>query len=290
MQLASGCAIGTAIGLGEGFLKSWVAILFAIAGATLATWNPVFDWLQKLPKTSDRVTLPWYASAAIVAALLLILIAVEVFRAYGRRAAAPPAEYSLQDAQVLMTLGYDQEREERRQPGYRLRLVRNYVIDIAIAALLGLFFLCEGNVMAVVPALAEAGSWIMRTCGVDTMLWHYWSGRPMPSLLKSDAFLGTLFITLGAFVSSAMSGNFGLFQEFGVGDAVKAAVGGLAMGFGGVVAGGGNLLAGVGGIASSSVDGLVWIGCAVLGALAVVATEMCTRRTDPKREIYADLG
>jgi hypothetical protein len=189
-----------------------------------------------------------------------------------------------------MTLGYDSEREAQTKPGYRLRLYRNYAVDLAIGALLGLFFLCEGNVMGVIPALAEAGSWILRTCGVDTVLWKYWQGKAMPNLMKSDGFLGTVFIALGGFVSSALSGNFGLYQEFGPADVAKAAIGGFAMGFGGIVAGGGNLFAGVGGVASASVDGFVWLACAILGGAIVVGVEACATRNDSKKDLYTNVG
>jgi hypothetical protein len=235
------------------------------------------------------VTLPWYATVAIVAALAVAFVVYEVCKTGKQQTEAPPAEFSLQDAQVLMTLGYDQEREARAKPGYRLRLWRNYAVDIALAAVLGLYFLCDGLVMGIVPALAHVGSQVLRPCGVDTRLWEYWRGREIGNLLKSDGFIGVLFMAIGAFLSSAFSGNFALYQEASAGDVVKAVVGGLAMGFGGMIGGGGNLFAGIGGVTSSSLDGFVWLAAAALGALIVVGVENCATKRG-KKEMYATVG
>jgi uncharacterized membrane protein YedE/YeeE len=290
MQMASGCAIGTVVGLGEGFLKSWMAVVFVIVGATVGICDPVLDWFGKMPATAKPVTIPWYATLAILVVIVGVLVIYSICRVRQIQMEQQDPEFSLQDAQVLMILGYDPEREARMQPGYRLRLWRNYAIDLVIAALLALFFLCEGRPISIIPGLAEAGSWILRPCGADTRLWKYWDGREMPDLLKSDAFLSVVFVGLGAFLASSFGGNFGLYQEGGPRHLAQAVVGGFAMGFGGMVAGGGNLLGIMGGVASSSVAGFVWLACAVAGALVVVAIGTYIKRRQASRDPYTDVG
>jgi hypothetical protein len=250
-----------------------MALLFAILGATIAIVNPLFNWSAKLPKTSDAVTIPWYVTLAIVAVIAIAFVVYEFVRARRKKIENPTTEYNLQDVQVLMTLGYDHEREAQKEPGYRLKLWRNYAVDLALAGLLAMFFLCEGKVMAVVPALAEVGSQLLRPCGIDTRFWDFWREWPLDNLLKSDDFLSVLFLTLGAFLSSSFGGNFGLYQEFTPLDILKGAVGGFAIGFGGMLAGGDNLCGVIGGISSSSVDGFLWLACAGIGAGIVAFLE-----------------
>jgi uncharacterized membrane protein YedE/YeeE len=283
MQLSSGCAIGTIVGLGEGFLKAWMACLFSIIGATVGIVNPIYESFSKLPATSESVVIPWYATIVILVAIVIVLVILEICKCCRKSNESQQSERTLHDLAVFMRQGDDPDREDR------LRLWRNYAIDIAVAAVLGIFFVCEGRPMAIVPALADIGSWVLRPCGIDTRFWKYWEGREMPDLLNSGDFVTVLFIGLGAFLASAFAGNFGLYQEFDLVEMVKAAVGGFAMGFGGMIAGGGNLLAVVGGIASSSVGGFLWFTAAVGGGLVVAGIHAYIQKHKRKNDDYAEI-
>ena len=80
MQLGSGCASGTFVGIGGGFLKAYVVLPFFIIGATIFTLNPFYNFWSKLPKTKKKVTIPFYCTLLILLYLYGITLLIDFLK------------------------------------------------------------------------------------------------------------------------------------------------------------------------------------------------------------------
>jgi uncharacterized membrane protein YedE/YeeE len=278
MQLGSGCASGTLVGVGAGSVKGAVVLIFFITGATLATIDPIYSRLAKLPKV-DRVTIPWYATVVILAGLFLIFLGIELVRAH-RAAARASDDYDLQDA--------PKPPKPREEPGARLRLWRLYLWDIALALVFGAWYLCEGRTIGITGPYSVIGGRVVEACGGHPGKWQYWRERAgLPNLMRTDIFISDVFIILGAFIAASHWGKFGASQDNSFISLARGIVGGLLMGFGGRMANGCNIGAMVSGITSSSVAGFVWLACGVLGSAAVIVTDTLIERLFTEPHEYA---
>jgi uncharacterized membrane protein YedE/YeeE len=266
MQFASGCASGTLVGLGEGFVKSWIAIWFFIAGTTVGVMDPIYDWYSKLPKTAEPVVMPWYVTLIVLLVLAGICLGLEWRRMIRLRETRRLGDMDLQDLQIMMTFGFNQEADDAKQPGFQLSLARRWLMDFLMAAAIGAYFLCEGRPIGVIGAFTQIGCRFVELFGVDVAHWHYWAKSKLPNLLQSDMVLSDGFIAIGGFLAAAALKKFGTFQRNSVVHAIKAVVGGFLMGLGARMAGGCNIGGMLSGITSSSLHGFVWLACALLGS------------------------
>jgi uncharacterized membrane protein YedE/YeeE len=289
MQLASGCASGTLVGLGEGFVKSWICIWFFIAGTVVGIIDPIYDWWTGLPKTTNVVTLPWYATVVILVFFAALFFVVEYRKARKLKEDGTAVDMTLSEMHVMMMFGLDQEKEEAKRPGYQLKKKGRWVMDVVMAMAIGAFFLCEGRTIGVIGAFTQIGSRVLALCGVGVANWHYWSGKSIPHLLRSDMVLSDAYIAIGGFLAAAALKKFGTYQENSVGDVIKAVIGGSLMGFGGRFATGCNIGAMMSGITSSSVHGFVWLACALVGSATVVFGQVLFKKIFPDREFYLQM-
>jgi uncharacterized membrane protein YedE/YeeE len=278
MQLASGCASGTLVGMGSGLVKSWIVIWFFIAGATAAVWDPIYDWYTALPATESAITIEWYYTILILFALFVIFVTIEV-RKVRKQVTQTTTAFSLRDAQNLMTIGYDTDRDEANKPGYQLKRPWLWISDLLIAIPVALFFLCEGYNIGIMASFPAIGTRVVSWFGIDVKRWHYWKKITFPDdLMRVDLFLSDIAIVLGAFVAATFFVNFGRNQKNSVADFLKAILGGLFMGIGGRMAGGCNIGAMLAGINLSSISGFVWWAGALCGSTVVALGEWLTSK------------
>jgi uncharacterized membrane protein YedE/YeeE len=108
--------------------------------------------------------------------------------------------------------------------------------------------------------------------------------------MKDNILLSDISLILGAFLGVSVMGKFGQQQENSVGQAIKAVIGGFAMGIGGVFGGGCTFGALLSGINSWSLHGWIWMLCALVGSGIVVGFEKCARRFIIDRDLYRSLG
>jgi uncharacterized membrane protein YedE/YeeE len=127
MELASGCSGGTLMSMGAGVAKSWIAIIPFIIGATVGAIDPVFQWSTKLPAQKEPVVVPLFVSLIVFAILFAVFFASEYFKGKRKEMEEPATEFSLRDAQVLITTGHDEDFEAQKQPLYRLKRVSWYI-------------------------------------------------------------------------------------------------------------------------------------------------------------------
>jgi uncharacterized membrane protein YedE/YeeE len=273
--------------VGEGIVSHVITFVFFIIGSTVAVQDGFYDWYSGLPKTPNSVVLSWYIMVIILAVWVAVCFAAELIRYMVEKHHLPDPQFSLQEAQQLCQHGWDGEAEERKKPGYRLKKVRLYVVDLAIAILLFLWFMCVGRPIEIVPPLAIVGSRFVGICGGHPEHWNYWHNQPawknLPqNLMQNDLFLSDVYIILGSFIAAAVFGKFGKTQQWAISDLIKAAIGGLCLGVGGVMSGGctvGSMLAG---LIESSVHGPVWAASALLGyGIAWVIEWAIKRRLNP---------
>jgi uncharacterized membrane protein YedE/YeeE len=284
MQLGSGCASGTLVGVGAGFLKGILVLIFFIFGATLATIDSIYSGVAKLPKV-DRVTIPWYATVVILALLFLLFLIIELVRA--RKAAERPSDdFALQEVQMLMTVG----TAPREEPGARLRQWRLYIWDVALALVFGAWYLCEGRPIGIMGPYSVIGGRVVEACGGHPENWKYWRDRlGLPNLMRTDIFVSDVFIILGAFIAASHWGKFGASQDTSFTSFGRGIVGGVLMGLGGRMADGCNIGAMVSGITSSSVAGFVWLVCGVLGSAVIVVADKLIKEHCRAHDLYEEV-
>ena len=270
MQLGSGCATGTLVGMGEGSLKSWVVIWFFIAGATIGALNPVYKWWTSLP-TAKVYTLDYGWVVLILAALIAMTIFFDIVRkkiqdtGKGR----PTIQSGLKEARVLMTVG------EELSTSYKSQLkvfLYNLMIDLILAVCVAAFFVSDGMNIGVMGAFPLIGGQFLKWCGCHVDDWDYYkNGHPLPkNFMDSDIFLSDIFVILGAFLASTIRRNFGHGQKKTWDEYVKAVIGGLLMGLGGRMSYGCNIGSMLSGINSTSMHGFIWMAFAIMGSGTII--------------------
>lgn len=270
MQLGSGCATGTLVGLGEGSLKSVLVIIFFIMGATIGALNPVFNWWSKLPACKTPTTLHWAWILAIIALLFVLTFIFEfiIHCIKNRRSTdsndQKSFEFNLKETRLLMTIGVSDEKDSVTK---RKKFLYDLLIDLGIAACIASFFVCDGQVIGVMGVFPLIGGQFLKWCGCKVSTWDYYKTHPLPSnFFDTDMFDSDIFIALGAFVASSILRNFGHGQKKQWQEYVKGVFGGLLMGLGGRMSYGCNIGSMLSGINSSSMHGFVWMFCAILGS------------------------
>ena len=286
MQLGSGCATGTLVGMGEGFLKSWLVVWFFIMGATVAAIDPVYKIWSKLPKTSKPVVIEMYMIIPVGAVLLVCLVVMLIGKRRARIRREAAQAINLESVRALMIEGADGEKKPFLQ-----RESWRFLADVILGLCVGLFFLCAGTTIGVMGVFPLIGSKFLTLCklkGVEN--WQYWqdnAGQWKMGIRNNTLFYSDLFIIGGALLASAVLGNFGKSQKNSVADFFKAIFGGLLMGLGGRMSNGCNIGSMLSGINSGSVHGWVWMACAMLGSGVVVGFQKLIDKKCSKPDDYA---
>jgi uncharacterized membrane protein YedE/YeeE len=271
MQLASGCASGTLVGLGEGFVKSVIVIIFFILGATLAIQDRFYDWWTKWPM-SKPVQIEWWITVVINFGLFAICFGIELSRYLKGQTGNGVAMYSLQGTKAMLLTGNNSTEAENR-PGIEITKAKLYFVDVGIAVTVALWFASVGTTIGVMGAFSQIGSRIVGLCGGHPQRWKVWEGKLPPNLMAVPQVLSDASIVIGSLIATAIQGKFGATQKNGWQDMIRAVFGGLCMGVGGTLARGCNIGGMLSGITASAPSGFVWMVAAILGSGTVVGVD-----------------
>lgn len=287
MQLGSGCATGTLVGMAEGSLKSWVVIIFFITGATIGATPPFYNWWSNLPATNKPVILPYWAVLLILIALIALTFLGDMIRIW-RNNRSQKFGFKLLSLELI-----DQKAEEDSQNEVKQKMIRKIVhdifVDFCLAVCVGLFFICDGQVIGVMGVFPSIGGAFLRACGVNVEKWDYYQQRNIPSnFLDADMFVSDLFINFGAFLAATVRRNFAWGQKKTWGEYVKGVCGGLLMGLGGRMSAGCNIGSMLSGITSGSFHGFLWMICAIFGSWVVVFGQSLYDKFQ-QRKAYVDI-
>lgn len=292
MQLGSGCATGTLVGLGEGSLKSVLVIFFFIMGATIGALNPVFNWWSKLPAFNSPTTLHWLWILLILAVLIGLtylgdFLVCKIRERNSNSADQKSFENNLKETRLLMTLGVNEENPTSKK---RKQFLHDILIDLGIAVCIAVFFVCDGQVIGVMGVFPLIGGQFLKWCGCKVSTWDYYKTHPLPSnFFDTDMFDSDIFIALGAFIASTIRRNFGHDQKKQWTEYVKGVFGGLLMGLGGRMSYGCNIGSMLSGINSTSMHGFVWMICAILGSgVFFICTNLCDKIKQKRKGKYYD--
>ncbi|RKN41288.1 YeeE/YedE family protein [Streptomyces hoynatensis] len=258
MQLGGACASGTLFAVGAGQTSIVLTLGGFVAGSTLAAWQ--FDLWHDLPAydpylLSDHVG--WFGSWALT--LLALALIVLVSRVVQRRRTPPPIG-AVPSAR-----------------GVAARLVRGSwplaAGAVALAVLGAGVLLVSGGAWGVTSAFALWGSKLVGALGGQPEHWSFWRQPGNADMLHGAVLadknsLTDIGIMVGAAVAAALGGTWALHRNVPWRTAVAAVAGGVLMGVGARLAGGCNIGAYLAGIASGSLHGWVWGGCALLGTWA----------------------
>lgn len=264
MQLASRCAIGALVGIGEGSLRCVIILIFFIIGSTAATINPVFHWWDKLPSTKPCTLHFAWILLILVVLMIICLVAQFLYRRYKKALAetnVDNAYVDLQQVRWLMTVGVEKEVEEKRTTK---QVFIHLLFDLLIAVCLSIFFAADGRVMSVMSGFTLIGAYILKLFKIDLHTWDYFSEIDS-NPLNYDVLVTDICIMLGAFLATRIRSNFGSIQKTWH-EYVFSIFGGLLMGFGGCMSYGCTIESMVSGINSCSLHGFVWLACATCGS------------------------
>lgn len=240
MQLANGCGSGTLYTAGSGSGRMLIALACFVFGSVFGSLSlPSFLALGGVdPILASDYLGPWGGLAATLASLAVVA-ALIAFIAKRRGANFMPS--------------------------------RNYVIGGVAIGLLSIFvFAAGGHPWSVTFGYTVWGAKIASMLGYDFSNAPFWQW-PGPhhaltdSVLTDTSSLTDFGLLLGAMAAAAAAKPFAAQSWPPVKSLIAAGLGGLIMGWGARLGFGCNIGAFVGGVASGSLHGWVWFGCALAG-------------------------
>ena len=242
MQLANGCGSGTLYTAGSGSGRMLIALAFFVAGSVVGSLHlPAFLALGGIdPIIASAHLGPWGGLAATLASLALA-------------------------AAVIVRIA------RRRGAGWRpsrLILIGAFAIGLLSIGV----FLAGGHPWSVTFGFTVWGAKIATALGLDLSTAEFWQW-PGPkralaeSILTDTSSLTDFGMLFGATFAAAATKPFARTAWPPLPSLAAAAIGGLLMGWGARLGFGCNIGAFVGGIASGSLHGWVWFGCALGGSL-----------------------
>ena len=277
MQLSSGCAVGTLVGMGRGFAKSWIAIWFFILGATIGTLDPIYKWWSELPKTAEPVVIDLYMLIWTGVVFFIFLVVWVLQRTAARREREGEYHFFIWDARSLMTVGVVDDPEVHASKPFYLKEWWRFVTDVVLAICIGCYFICVGSTIGIMGVLPLIGSKFLQFFTDDVDKWKFWVDNHATweaGILNNVLFYSDMFIIVGSLLASAIMGDFGKKQKNTLSHFCKAMIGGFLMGFGARMGSGCNVGSMLSGINSGSVHGWVWMACAALGSGSVIWTHL----------------
>ena len=276
MQLGSGCASGTFVGIGGGFLKAYVVLPFFIIGATIFTMDPFFHFWSKLPKTKEPVTIPFYCTLMILIALYMITLGIDYIKEAKKKNKTILGDDNGNTKQLFppeneKDTEKDTKEKEESKPCIKLySSIHNIVVAASIGVVISIFYLCVGNMIGVMGVFAYIGAYFLKLFGATPEKWELFRDNFPKNMFDVTIFNSNLLMAMGAFVAASIKDVFGKSQNKGVEEYVKGIIGGLLMGIGARMAGGCNIGAMTSGITSSSLHGFIWMFSAILGSFCML--------------------
>lgn len=266
-RLASACSSGSLAAVGHGQLRYVIVLGAMVVGATLGSahagwWDSQPRWLSF---SMLRAWGPWTGAAAN---LLLIggLAALTLWLERSRHGDIErPGPGRVQDPRGPWPL----------LPGVG-----------ALALLCVATLLLAGRPWQIMSAPPLWGAKLIDAWGLpfDVAFWDYWAADARFEALGAGLWTDVTTVMIGSLIlgtalAAARAGRLRLDWRIGPAEALRATVGGLLLGYGGVVGLGCNIGAFVAGIASGSLHGWLWLAAALAGtATTVVVSGLVARR------------
>ena len=294
MQLGSGCASGTFVGIGGGFLKAYVVLPFFIIGATIFTLNPFYHFWSKLPKTEKEVTIPFYCTLLILLALYGITLLVDFLKEKKKKDRKELISDDNGDTKQLIPPENEKDTEkdikEKEESKSTIKLyssLHNVIVAVSIGIVISLFYLCVGSMIGVMGVFSIIGAYFLKLFGATPEKWDFFNiffdGQLPKNMFDVTIFNSDLLMAMGAFVAASIKGVFGKSQNKGAMEYVKGMIGGLLMGMGARMAGGCNIGAMTSGITSSSLHGFIWMFSAILGSFCMLKSDIVLKMFSKKK-------
>ncbi len=241
MQLANGCGSGTLYTAGAGSGRMLIALAFFVLGSVFGSLSlPSFLALGGInPVLASDYLGPWGGLFATLASL----------------------------AAVAALIGF-----VAKLRGANFSPSRNYVLGGLVIGLFSVFvFAAGGHPWSITFGYTVWGAKIASALGYDFSNAPFWQW-PGPhhaltdSVLTDTSSLTDLGLLLGAMAAAAAAKPFAAQAWPPARSLFAAGLGGLIMGWGARLGFGCNIGAFVGGVASGSLHGWVWFGCALAGS------------------------
>ena len=294
MQLGSGCASGTFVGIGGGFLKAYVVLPFFIIGATIFTLNPFYHFWSKLPKTEKEVTIPFYCTLLILLALYGITLLIDFLKEKKKKDRKELISDDNGDTKQLIPPENEKDTEkdikEKEESKSTIKLyssLHNVIVAVSIGIVISLFYLCVGSMIGVMGVFSIIGAYFLKLFGATPEKWDFFNiffdGQLPKNMFDVTIFNSDLLMAMGAFVAASIKGVFGKSQNKGAMEYVKGMIGGLLMGMGARMAGGCNIGAMTSGITSSSLHGFIWMFSAILGSFCMLKSDIVLKMFSKKK-------
>ena len=290
MQLGSGCASGTFVGIGGGFLKAYVVLPFFIIGATIFTLNPFYHFCLKLPKTEKEVTIPFYCTLLILLYLYGITLLIDFLKEKKKKDRKELISDDNGDTKQLIPPENEKDTEkdikEKEESKSTIKLyssLHNVIVAVSIGIVISLFYLCVGSMIGVMGVFSYIGAYFLKLFGATPEKWDFFNGPLPKNMFDVTIFNSDLLMAMGAFVAASIKGVFGKSQNKGAMEYVKGMIGGLLMGMGARMAGGCNIGAMTSGITSSSLHGFIWMFSAILGSFCMLKSDIVLKMFSKKK-------
>ena len=288
MQLGSGCASGTFVGIGGGFLKAYVVLPFFIIGATIFTLNPFYHFWSSLPKTEKEVTIPFYCTLLILIALYGITLLIDFLKEKKKKDRKELISDDNGDTKQLIPPENEKDTEkdikEKEESTIKLySSLHNVIVAVSIGIVISLFYLCVGSMIGVMGVFSYIGAYFLKLFGATPEKWDFFNGPLPKNMFDVTIFNSDLLMAMGAFVAASIKGVFGKSQNKGAMEYVKGMIGGLLMGMGARMAGGCNIGAMTSGITSSSLHGFIWMFSAILGSFCMLKSDIVLKMFSKKK-------
>ena len=290
MQLGSGCASGTFVGIGGGFLKAYVVLPFFIIGATIFTLNPFYNFWSKLPKTKKKVTIPFYCTLLILLYLYGITLLIDFLKEKKKKDRKELISDDNGDTKQLIPPENEKDTEkdikEKEESKSTIKLyssLHNVIVAVSIGIVISLFYLCVGSMIGVMGVFSYIGAYFLKLFGATPEQWDFFNGKLPKNMFDVTIFNSDLLMAMGAFVAASIKGVFGKSQNKGAMEYVKGMIGGLLMGMGARMAGGCNIGAMTSGITSSSLHGFIWMFSAILGSFCMLKSDIVLKMLNKKK-------
>lgn len=255
-QLASACSSGSLRALGDAKLRYLVVVVAMVLGATLGSAH--FGWWEARPRwtvfSMVRSWGPWTAIAvnlAVIGFIATLTIVLERARYGSLRREAPAGRHWIRGPWP-MSAGV-----------------------VVLALLCTATLLIAGRPWNIIGALPLWGARLIDSTGLplDVLFWDYWASGSRAEALGGSLWLDATTVmiaglVLGSMLAAALNGGLRVHWRMRAGEGLRAAAGGLLLGYGGVVGLGCNIGAFLGGVSSGSLHGWVWLAAALAGTAA----------------------
>jgi uncharacterized membrane protein YedE/YeeE len=255
-QLASACSSGSLRALGDAKLRYLVVVVAMVVGATLGSAH--FGWWETRPRwtvfSMVRDWGPWTGIAvnlAVIGLITALTIVLERARYGSLRRETPACRHWIRGPWP-MSAGI-----------------------VALALLCTATLMIAGRPWSIIGAFPLWGARLIESTGLplDVSFWDYWASGSRADALGGSLWLDVTTVmiaglVLGSMLAAALNGGLRAHWRMRVGEGLRAAAGGLLLGYGGVVGLGCNIGAFLGGVSSGSLHGWVWLAAALAGTAA----------------------